>query len=64
MASAFVFAFAQIMLIQVTSAMYFYAEPNEWRCFQDTVVSNYVSELHHKVDTCQTLEMEIQILDS
>jgi hypothetical protein len=33
MASAFVFAFSNIMLMQVTSAMYFYAEPNEWRCF-------------------------------
>ena len=27
------------------------AEPDKWRCFKDTVVSNY------------TLEMEVQVLD-
>lgn len=32
-------------------AVYFMAEPDKWRCFKDTVVSNY------------TLEMEVQVLD-
>lgn len=39
-------------LVQVTQAMYFYAEPDTWRCFQDTIVSNYVSHLRLQSDTC------------
>lgn len=35
----------------LAQAVYFMAEPDKWRCFKDTVVSNY------------TLEMEVQILD-
>lgn len=38
-----VFALCSMMLAPVTSAMYFYAEQDQWRCFQDTVVQNYVS---------------------
>lgn len=33
---------ATLLLAQLTSAVYFYAEPEKWRCFKDTVVSNYV----------------------
>lgn len=40
---AFLFMLMNMTFVQVTQAMYFYAEPDEWRCFQDTVVSNYVS---------------------
>ena len=36
---------------QTVNAVYFMAEPDKWRCFKDTVVSNY------------TLEMEVQVLD-
>jgi hypothetical protein len=35
--------FAVSFFMQVANALYFYAEPDVWRCFQDTVVSNYVS---------------------
>ena len=34
---------SHLMLVHVANAMYFYAEPDTWRCFQDTIVSNYVS---------------------
>ncbi len=35
---------ATLLLQQLTSAVYFLAEPDKWRCFKDTVVSNYVSQ--------------------
>lgn len=47
-AAAFLYAICNLMLVQVSNAMYFYAEQDVWRCFQDTVVSNYVSSLHDK----------------
>jgi hypothetical protein len=34
---------ATLLLQQLASAVYFFAEPDKWRCFKDTVVSNYVS---------------------
>ena len=43
MAFAFLYVISSMMLVQVSNAMYFYAEQDQWRCFQDTVVSNYVS---------------------
>jgi hypothetical protein len=42
---------AIIASLQLTQAVYYLAEPDKWRCFKDTVVTNY------------TLEMEVQILD-
>jgi hypothetical protein len=30
---AFMFCMCQFMMVQVTQAMYFYATPNDWRCF-------------------------------
>lgn len=38
-------------VLNITKAVYFQAEPDKWRCFQDTVITNY------------TLEMETIILD-
>jgi hypothetical protein len=35
---------ATLLLQQLASAVYFLAEPDKWRCFKDTVVSNYVSQ--------------------
>lgn len=52
---------ATLLLQNLVSAVYFFAEPDKWRCFKDTVVSNYVSMFVFK--GVQTLEMEIQILD-
>lgn len=34
---------ATLCLQQATHAVYYLAEPDKWRCFKDTVVSNYVS---------------------
>ena len=39
------------LFVQYANAMYFYAEPDTWRCFQDTVVSNYVSAPQVLTDT-------------
>lgn len=36
---------ATLLLQQIVSAVYFLAEPEKWRCFKDTVVSNYVSHI-------------------
>ena len=43
---------ALAMLVQMSNAVYFYAAQGKWRCFSDTVVKN------------NTLEMEVQVLDS
>jgi hypothetical protein len=39
---------ATLLLHQIASAVYFLAEPDKWRCFKDTVVSNYVSFISKK----------------
>ena len=41
---------ATLLLHQLASAVYFLAEPDKWRCFKDTVVSNYVSLAFIKSD--------------
>ena len=34
-----------LAIARFTSAIYFEAEPDKWRCFLDTVVTNYVTPL-------------------
>lgn len=52
-----------LTIVRFTSAVYFEAEPDKWRCFLDTVVTNYVIIIQPSTFLLQTLEMEVQILD-
>ena len=40
---------AASMLIQATHAVYFYAEKGKWKCFQDVVAKNSVSQIMSQV---------------
>jgi len=31
--ASFMYALSSLMMVQVTKAMYFYAEQDQWRCF-------------------------------
>ena len=51
-----------MMVMAQVSAIYFYLEPDQKRCFRDEVVKNFVSFSTFN-NYVQTLEMTINILD-